>query len=408
VLHNGVVVTEQTEVDPAKAARVTRLAEAHAMDDRVTVGNLTSVFELTQAGPLMQDSVKRALEERGIQVVDEPDMWSQNSQAGAPPLADGLDPIPARVTPAEAEAAMSAARQVLAADTRTTKPWMRLLSAQQEVGLALLMRNGRIPLAAELPRRYRSSLVPDDEPARAFDALYLHNLRLVHSVALTRPPQVGMDLDDLTQSGMVGLIRAVEKFDATTGNKFSTYAMWWIRQSISRAVADEALTIRIPVHMVEKINKVRAARTRLTSKTGEAPLAGLCSATGYSAAEVIECLRLARGIISLDAPLIDNLGGTIGEVLSTPAGQGTDPEEVLDRAQLTTLVRQALATLTPREAMVLSCRAGIDREEPMTLDAIGAELGVTRERIRQIEGKARPKLVQALAELGLIGADGSA
>lgn len=343
----------------------------------------------------------RALEERGIVFVDDLSV-SEDS----PALVEAADAAPARVTSVEVDAAVSAARRVLAVDSRTAKPWARLLSAQQEVGLALLMRDGRIPLGVELPRRYRSSLKPGHEPARSFDALYLHNLRLVHSVAVTRPPQVGMDVDDLTQSGMVGLLRAVEKFDATTGNKFSTYAVWWIRQSISRAIADEALTIRIPVHMVEKINKVRAARTRLIGETGQASLAGLCSATGYSADTVADCLRLSRGIISLDAPLIDNVDGTVGEVLSAPAGQGTYPEEVLDRAQLATVVRQALATLTPREALILSCRAGMDREEPMTLDAIGAELGVTRERIRQIEGKARPKLARALAELGLIGPNG--
>jgi RNA polymerase primary sigma factor len=402
------MATESAEINAVKAGRVIRLAEAHVIDARMTVGNLTSVFELTQANDLIQSAVRRALDERGIVVVDDSDMMSEDLPTGTPsPHAAPLS-APTGMTATEAGAAVSSARRVLHADSRKPKPWMRLLSAQQEVGLAMLMRDGRIPLHIELPRRYRSSLTPDGEPARAFDALVLHNLRLVTSVAVTRPTQVGMDIDDLSQSGRIGLLRAVEKFDATSGYKFSTYAMWWVRQSISRAMADEGPTIRIPIHMVEKINKVRTTRTRLIGETGRASLAELCSSTGYSAAEVVDCLRLARGIVSLDAPLIDNSDSTIGEVLYAPACQGADPEEVLERAQLTTIVRQALATLTPREALVLGCRAGMDREDPMTLDAIGAELGVTRERIRQIEGKAKPKMMKALAELGLTALDGSA
>ena len=251
----------------------------------------------------------------------------------------------------------------------------------------------------ELHEGYRAGLQSADERAQAFDALMIHNMRLVWSIARTADPG-HMDVEDVAQHGMLGLRRAVEKFDATQGYKFSTYATWWIRQSISRGIANEGRLIRIPVHMLEQVNKVLAVRNRILAESGTCEFSRLTAETGLSAEKVIECLRLAVGVVSLDKQVEED-GDNLGDFVLTLPADEADPAQLIDRMALRQLIRDALSDLPPREALVLSLREGLDNDAPMTLDQIGRILGLTRERIRQIEGKARGNLRDALTKRGL-------
>jgi RNA polymerase primary sigma factor len=400
------MTADTSGADRTRTARIIRLALAHVVDDHIPDRDVQSVFDLTRADALAQRAVLKAFVQAGVRVVDDSADGNlpATTCAGEPTRESTDGPGPSTttaLTPVDLATARASASRLLLRDRRDPSPWRRLLTAQEEVGLAQLVRDDDVPLAVELPSGYRSTLASGDERTAAFDAFVLHNLRLVHSVAVGYPTGVAMDADDLSQSGMLGLLRAVEKFDATKGYKFSTYAMWWIRQSISRAIAIDGRTIRIPVHMHEKVQKVKSARTRLLSETGDVRLTGLCAATGYSPETVQQCLRLSMGLLSLDAALPDHPDRTIGEVLYAPPGSGTDPEEILDHGQLRSIIRQGLTALSQREAYVLTLRSGLDRDEPMTLEQIGLELGVTRERVRQIEDRARHRLAEILAGLGL-------
>ena len=213
----------------------------------------------------------------------------------------------------------------------------------------------------------------------------VHNMRLVWSIARTQGAG-RLELEDVVQNGMLGLRRAVEKFDATQGYKFSTYATWWIRQSITRGIANEGRLIRIPVHMLEQVNKVLAVRNRILAESGTCGLSRLIGETGLSAEKVIECLRLAVGVVSLDKP-VEEGGDSLGEFVLTLPADEADPAQLIDRMTLQQLIRDALSDLTEREAVIIRLREGIDNDTPLTLDEIGRGLGLTRERIRQIEGQ---------------------
>ena len=204
----------------------------------------------------------------------------------------------------------------------------------------------------------------------------VHNMRLVWSI--TRTQGAGhLELEDVVQHGMLGLRRAVEKFDATQGYKFSTYATWWIRQAITRGIANEGRLIRIPVYMLEQVNKVLAIRNRILAESGTCELSRLASETGLSAEKVVECLQLASDVVSLDKPVEED-GDTLGDfVLTLPADQA-DPAQLIDRMALRRLIRDALDDLTPREALIVSLREGLDNDTPLTLDAVGRMLGLTR------------------------------
>jgi RNA polymerase primary sigma factor len=285
----------------------------------------------------------------------------------------------------EAERAIAAARRRIAADRRISNHAKILLNAEQEVGLALLVR-GR----ENRPLKQGEFAHLSSEARDAAECLFLHNQRLVHSVA-QRFPQTGMTYEDLIQHGALGLIRAVELFDPAQGNKFSTYAMWWIRQSISRGVANEARLIRIPVHMVERIRKVWRKRTLLTL-TGRPPsLSQLARACELDEKSVLECLRLGPpDLPSLDMKIGDG-ETTLADILDLE-DPGQDPVRRTEYGLLQEQIRAVLATLSEREAGVVSMRFGLTTGEQMTLDEIGRIYGVTRERIRQIEGKVLKKL----------------
>ncbi len=318
----------------------------------------------------------------------------------------GPDDVPdeeltADLPPGHLADAVAAAHAVLERDRRERRPGSRLLDAQTEVGLAVLLRGGPERIGVEPTEDELKALAPEDLRIRARDCLVVHNQRLVHSLVRAHLEQ-GLDYDDLVQHGCLGLLRAARKFDASKGFKFSTYATWWIRQSITRAIADEGALIRIPVHMHEQVRKVARAERTLSGQGRPATAADVAVACDLTVQKVEEIRKVSRRTDSLDRVIGD--GATLADFVGRAHTLPSVEQQVL-QAQYTQDVLNVVDTFTEREARILVRRLGLDGDDTLTLDELGREFGVSRERIRQIERKTRPLFLERLRKAGLVGVD---
>ncbi len=326
---------------------ITGIINNYRMKGNISTNALCDILEKYDTSPNQIDSVYKSLAEAGIQIIDED---VRDKELFEQALMDvGLDdPV----------------KMYLKDIGRVP-----LLSADDEIELARRMQEG-------------------DEEARK--RLSEANLRLVVSIA-KRYVGRGMLFLDLIQEGNLGGMKAVEQFDYQKGFKFSTYATWWIRQSITRAIADQARTIRIPVHMVETINKLTRVSRLLLQQTGREPTPEeIAVEMNISPERVCEIQKIAQDPISLETPVGEEEDSHIGDFLEDDKTQ--TPSDAVSFSMLKEKLVSVLDTLTPREEKVLRLRYGIDDGKPKTLEEVGKEFNVTRERIRQIEAKALRKL----------------
>ncbi|MFE9097213.1 sigma-70 family RNA polymerase sigma factor [Streptomyces sp. NPDC007264] len=346
---------------------------SQALDGVIRLAGLTArEADELRSGARVRDAETRAEEPTAKVVSSLPEGGRGAAEQGVPPETG------------EFADAVAAAMSVLRVDRVQPRPDSRLLSAEAEVGLAVLVRGGADRVAQEPEEAELCALPPGDLRIRARDCLVLHNLRLVHSLARSYLEQ-GLDYEDLFQVGVLGLMRAARKFDPTMGNKFSTYATWWVRQQLARAIADEGALIRIPVHMHEQMRKVAAAERALASQGRLASATDVAVRCDMTLQRVEEIRKLSRRTDSLDRVIGD--GTTLGDFIGESHAQPSVEQDVVN----TLLLEDAMAvldTFSERDARVLVRRLGLDGDEPSTLDELGREFGVTRERIRQVESKA--------------------
>jgi RNA polymerase primary sigma factor len=330
-----------------------RLVEASEQAGSLRQSELTELAEVHELDPLETDAVYRELEQRGIEVVED-----QREQPPAPPP----PPTPAETT--------TDALQLFLREAGRHP----LLTAAQEVELAKRIERGDLG---------------------AKDTMIQSNLRLVVSIAKNYRNQ-GLPFLDLIQEGTLGLIRAVEKFDWRRGYKFSTYATWWIRQAVARALADKARTIRMPVHIVERLQKMNRAERTLWTQLGREPsLEEIADEASLPIQQAREVKAAARASTSLDQPVGEHEDAVFGDFV---AGDGPLPEEEVEVSLRSEALAEALAALSERERQVLILRYGLGGSEPKTLEEIGRRLGLTRERVRQIEVETLRRLA-ALHEM---------
>ena len=375
---------------------------------RLLAEEIVDVLHDVELSAELIDTVRRAIEDHGIAVEQSFDL-DESGELRRPLLESGVEPSgrgrgrrvnrTASVDGPDQDAVrlyMYEISQIPLLDAEGERQLARLIEAGHEAQRVLLVHtrdavgdqndsNGELSFAES--RRLRRAVEAGE---RARQQLITSNLRLVVSIAkrFVRP---SMPLADAIQSGNIGLMKAVEKFDHSRGFKFSTYATWWIRQSISRAVAEESRNIRLPAHTVEHIQRIQRSQRDLMQKLQREPtIAEIASALGDDIDRVAELLHFAADTTSLDQPARDDTDVTVGDNVAADAS--SDPTDSIERDVLREAVRLALGDLPEREQEVMRMRFGIDGDEGATLEEVGQAFNITRERVRQIEVRTLTRL----------------
>jgi RNA polymerase primary sigma factor len=423
--------------DEASTTRVDDLIQRGRSQGHLSLAELRTAFDQAGLTPAEGRSILRELSEAGVRLANElaqaesagtkgssrsrlarsaPARSAKQAAGASEPGADPADDADADVADAdvvtlEAEAAaLSDSDKLAEVDLDDQTPAMgdsvhtylksigrtSLLTAEQEVDLAKRIEAGlfaehKLETATGLDEAFRRDLELVAEDGRRAKAHMLEaNLRLVVSVAKKYSDR-GLSLLDVVQEGNLGLIRAVEKFDYTKGYKFSTYAMWWIRQAIQRGFADSARTIRLPVHVLEMLSKLSRVERDMHQRLGREPTPEeLAVELDRTPDQIEELLRTSRQPISLDSTIGEDGETSIGDLIEDV--DAPEASELVDRQLMAEQLRSALDALTPREATIMAMRFGLYDGNPHTLDEIGRALGLTRERIRQLEKQSLSKL----------------
>ena len=398
-----------------KKITIRELIETGKRNGKLTTKEINDAIEETGFDVEQIDKLYETLEGHNVEIVDEPDADSDNFTL----TEDSVDMFETALS-AEGVAIDDPVKVYLKEIGRVP-----LLSGDEEIRLALDILDGNKAIEEKKEKFAKICEIEEDKELsndekriwltqtkdalpteerielrnletairkgeRAKQRLSEANLRLVVSIA-KRYVGRGMQFLDLIQEGNLGLIKAVEKFDHTKGFKFSTYATWWIRQAITRAIADQARTIRIPVHMVETINKVKKVSSQLLHQNGHDPTAEeIAAALDMPVDKVREILRVAQEPVSLETPIGEEEDSHLGDFI--PDDDAPAPADAASHTLLKEQLSEVLKTLTPREEKVLRLRFGLEDGRSRTLEEVGKEFNVTRERIRQIEAKALRKL----------------
>jgi len=412
--------------DEASTTRVDDLIQRGRSQGHLSLAELRTAFDQAGLTPAEGRSILRELSEAGVrlanELIEEPRPAKARatraastttraakaapaSNGKAPANGDDADPGEPDVVTLEAEA-----DRLIEVDLDDQTPAMgdsvhtylksigrtSLLTAEQEVDLAKRIEAGlfaehKLETATGLDESFRRELeLVAEDGRRAKSHMLEANLRLVVSVAKKYSDR-GLSLLDVVQEGNLGLIRAVEKFDYTKGYKFSTYAMWWIRQAIQRGFADSARTIRLPVHVLEMLSKLSRVERDMHQRLGREPTPEeLAVELDRTPDQIEELLRTSRQPISLDSTIGEDGETSIGDLIEDV--DAPEASELVDRQLMAEQLRSALDALTPREATIMAMRFGLYDGNPHTLDEIGRALGLTRERIRQLEKQSLSKL----------------
>ena len=392
---------------------IRELIETGKRNGKLTTKEINDAIEESGFDMEQIDKLYETMESHGVEIVDEPDgeafTLTEDSvdEFESSLSAEGVaidDPVKVylkeigRVPLLSSDEEIQLALDILAgsqAEERKKEAFPAIWKIEKNIRLSETQR--RIQVTEEKLNLNEEQLAELSEldavlrkGEKAKQRLSEANLRLVVSIA-KRYVGRGMLFLDLIQEGNLGLIKAVEKFDYTKGYKFSTYATWWIRQAITRAIADQARTIRIPVHMVETINKVKKVSSQLLHQNGHDPTADeISQALDMPVEKVREIMRVAQEPVSLETPIGEEEDSHLGDFI--PDEDAPVPAEAASHTLLKEQLSSVLSTLTPREEKVLRLRFGLEDGRPRTLEEVGHEFEVTRERIRQIEAKALRKL----------------
>ena len=398
-----------------KKITIRELIETGKRNGKLTTKEINDAIEETGFDVEQIDKLYETLERNSVEIVDEPDpeadaftlteasvdMFESALSAEGVAIDDPvkvylkeIGRVPLLTPDEEIKLALAIQEGNKAVETKKEK-FAPVLEVEQNKKLSIRDRNEAINAVLDTySAAQREELKTLDrlinQGERAKQRLSEANLRLVVSIA-KRYVGRGMQFLDLIQEGNLGLIKAVEKFDHTKGFKFSTYATWWIRQAITRAIADQARTIRIPVHMVETINKVKKVSSQLLHQNGHEPTADeISEALDMPVEKVREIMRVAQEPVSLETPIGEEEDSHLGDFI--PDEDAPVPAEAASHTLLKEQLASVLSSLTPREEKVLRLRFGLEDGRPRTLEEVGKEFNVTRERIRQIEAKALRKL----------------